>query len=63
MSLLSSFIAKHIVSALEAQFLSHVPELQEAFLKEMANLVKVMSDWIESKMQPTGESSDEEKGS
>lgn len=63
MSLLSSFIVNHVVKALEAQFLSHVPELQQAFLNEVSSLVKVVSDWIESKINVEGAPSDEEKNS
>ncbi len=58
MSLLSNFIVNHVVKALEHQFLSHVPELQKAFLDEVASLVKVVSDWIESKLSGKGESND-----
>lgn len=63
MSLLSSFIVNHLVKALEAQFLSHIPEMQEAFLKEVSAFVKAVSDWIESKMNPQGEQPNEEKSS
>ena len=63
MSLLSSFIVSRIVKALEEQFLSHVPELQQAFLNEVSSLVKVVSDWVESKMNVQGAPTDEKKGS
>lgn len=63
MSLLSSFIMNNIVKALEEQFLSHVPELQQAFLNEVSALVKVVSDWVESKMNVQGGASNEEKDS
>lgn len=63
MSLISSFIVTRIVTALEQQFLSHVPELQQAFLNEATSLVKVLSDWIESKMGIQGEAKDEKKSS
>ena len=59
MSLLSSFIVTHVVKALEQQFVSHVPELQQAFLTEVTHLVKVVTDWTESKMNVQGESPDE----
>jgi hypothetical protein len=64
MSLLSSFIVKNIVKALEAQFISHVPELQQAFLNEVTNVVKVVTDWTESKINvEEGAPSNEKKGS
>lgn len=63
MSLLSSFIINHVVKALEAQFVSHVPELQQAFLNEVSSIVKVVSDWVESKLNIEGAPSDEEKNS
>lgn len=62
MSLLSSFIATRIVTELEQQFVSHLPELQEAFLNEISNFVKILSDWVESKINLQGEPRDEEKG-
>ncbi len=63
MSLLSSFVVKHIVKALEEHFLSQIPELQQAFLNEVSQLVKVVSDWVESKLSNNGELSNEKKGS
>jgi hypothetical protein len=60
MSLLSSFIVNHLVKALEAQFLSHVPEIQQAFLNEVSVFVKTVSDWVESKLSNQGEASNEE---
>lgn len=62
MSLLSSFIASRIVIELEQQFVSHLPELQTAFLNEVSNFVKVLSEWIETKTDVKGEPRDEEKG-
>ncbi len=56
MSILSNFIIK----ALEEQFLSHVPEMQEAFLNEVSAFLKVVSDWVESKLSNQGEASNEE---
>lgn len=54
MSLLSSFIINNIIKALEAEFLSHMPELQQAFLDEVSVLVKEISDWVESKLSNKG---------
>jgi hypothetical protein len=61
MNLLSSFIVNHIIKALEAAFLSHIPELQQQFLNEVAAVVKMITDWIESKLSNAGGSSNEEK--
>ena len=58
---LSSFIAGRIVQELEEQFVSHLPELQQAFLNEVSVFVKIVSDWVESKMNVKGETSNEEK--
>jgi len=63
MSLLSSFIVGNVVKALETQFVAHVPELQQAFLNEVAAVVKIVSDWVESKMNVQGGSTNEEKSS
>jgi hypothetical protein len=60
MSLLSSFIINNIIKALEAEFLSHMPELQQAFLDEVSVLVKEISDWVESKLSNKGETNNEE---
>jgi hypothetical protein len=57
MNLFSGFIIK----ALEAQFLSHLPELQKKFLDEVAEAVKAVSDWIESKMSDVQENKNDEK--
>jgi len=59
MSLLSSFLVNQVVKSLEEQFVSHVPELQQTFLDEVTAFVKVVSDWIESKMANPGEVSNE----
>jgi hypothetical protein len=61
MSLLSSFVATQFVKALEEQFLSHMPEVQQAFLNEVAALVKIVSDWIESKINMQGALINEKK--
>lgn len=50
MSLLSSFIAGHVVKALEQQFIEHEPEMQEAFLGEVHAFVNVVSGWIHEKL-------------
>jgi hypothetical protein len=63
MNLFSSFIVNHIIKALEAAFLSHLPELQQQFLNEVAAVVKMITDWIESKLSNLGEQSNEKKGS
>jgi hypothetical protein len=63
MSLLASFISSRIVTELEKQFLSHTPELQQAFLTEVLNFVKVLCEWVENKMNAQGEPTDEKKGS
>ena len=63
MSPLSSFIISRIVDELEQQFVSHLPEIQQTFVNEVAELTRVLSDWVESKMNGLGEISNEKKGS
>lgn len=61
MNLLSSLIVNYIIKALEAAFLSYVlPELQQQFLNQVSAVVKVVTDWIESKLPDVGEQSNEE---
>lgn len=63
MSPLSSFIISRIVDELEQQFVAHLPEIQQTFVNEVAELTRVVSDWVESKMNGLGEISNEKKGS
>jgi hypothetical protein len=48
---------------LEKEFVSHLPELQEAFLTEVSAFVKSLSEWVESKMSNQKGVDDEKKGS
>ncbi len=59
MNLLSNFIVSSIVKSLESQFVSHVPELQQTFLNEVSSLVKIVSDWVDSKVNLEGVNSNE----
>ncbi len=63
MSPLSSFIISRIVEELEQQFVAHLPEIQQTFVNEVSELTKVVSDWVDSKMNGLGGTSNEEKGS
>ena len=56
MSLLSSFIAGHVVKALEQQLLAHEPDLQAAFVSEVEQFVGTLAQWVNSKLQPKVES-------
>jgi hypothetical protein len=60
MSILN-FIITHIVNDLEHVFCSYVPDMQQILLNEVTDLIKRLSDWVESKNTIKGESSDEEK--
>jgi hypothetical protein len=61
MSLLSSVIATQIVKILEEKFLACIPELQQAFIEEISVFVKIITDWIESKINSQGVLSHEKK--
>jgi hypothetical protein len=50
MSLLSSFITNQLIKSLEHQFLAHEPELQEAFVNEVAEAVSDVVAWLNSKL-------------
>ncbi len=51
MSLLLSFLSSHLLPALEAAFVAHEPEMQEALVNEVAILVEHVGTWVESKLQ------------
>jgi hypothetical protein len=51
MSLLSSFIASHLIPALESAFIAHEPEAQAALLAEVKALSEQVGAWIDSKLQ------------
>lgn len=57
MSLLSAFIANHVVKALETQLVAHEPELQQVFLNEVSAFVGTVANWVNEKLQPKGEDS------
>jgi hypothetical protein len=51
MSLLSSFVASHVVSLLEAELVKHEPDLQAALLSEVQEFAGVVGDWLKSKLE------------
>jgi len=50
MSLLSSFIANHLVATLEAEFLKHEPDMQAAFVNEVQAFAVQVGEWLNSKL-------------
>jgi hypothetical protein len=52
MSLLSSFVASHLIPALESAFIAHEPEMQAAFLSEVKALSDQVNVWLENKLEP-----------
>jgi len=62
MSLLSTFITNHLIKSLEVQFTAHEPELQQAFVDEVAAAVNDVVTWVNSKisMRPPMEAPHEE---
>ncbi len=50
MSLLSSFLMNQLVKDLEAQFIAHEPELQNAFVDEVTAAVNSVVSWVNSKI-------------
>jgi len=51
MSLLSLFVGKHLVPALESAFIAHEPEAQQLFLSETTELANHLVTWINSKVK------------
>lgn len=52
MSLLSSFLASHLIPALESAFIAHEPDMQDVLLGEVKALSAQVAAWIESKSTP-----------
>lgn len=50
MSLLSSFIASHLIPALEAELVQHAPEVQAFLLKQIQDLTAHVATWVEGKV-------------
>ncbi len=55
MSLLSAFIQTEFLKSLEAEFVAHVPEIQEVILAEMKVFASDITAWIESKISVSQE--------
>lgn len=51
MSLLSTFIAKHLVNSLEQQFVAHLPEAKEELLNEVTNFADIVTNWVNEKIK------------
>ena len=54
MSLLSSFLASHLIPALESALLAHEPEAQAAILNEVQALSAQVASWIDAKLTAKG---------
>jgi len=52
MSLLSSFIQNHLIKAIEAEFVTHAPEIQQAIVGEVQAFANEALQWVESKLSP-----------
>jgi hypothetical protein len=52
MSLLSTFLAKHLIPSLELAFIAHAPDMQKLLIDESVVLAKNIVDWVESKRNP-----------
>lgn len=51
MSVLSLFLHNHLVPALEKEFISHKPEMQDLLLKEVTALAEQVVAWLDSKIE------------
>ena len=62
MSLLSGFLAAHLIPALEGELipaleqalLAHEPEVQAAIIAEMEAFATQIGTWLEDKIDPVG---------
>lgn len=50
MSLLSSFLASHLIPALESALVAHEPDVQVAVLGEIEALSAQVGEWITTKL-------------
>lgn len=50
MSLLSSFIAVHLLPALETALIAHAPDAQNAILTEIQSFAAEVNDWLAAKI-------------
>lgn len=50
MMLIKSFIAKELIAFLEKEFIAYEPDLQEAFLNDVAHEIKALKDWVNKKI-------------
>ena len=57
-----NLLGKAIIRILENEFISHEPQLKEAFLYEISSIVNDIEKWVNSKIntQPTKEKTNEE---
>jgi hypothetical protein len=51
MNILSKFIVSQLIQKLEEEFISHAPDLQEAFIAEITLASNQIVDWINSKIR------------
>ena len=52
MSLLSSFLASHLIPALETALVAHEPDAQAAIISELEEFASAVSGWIATKVPP-----------
>jgi uncharacterized protein VirK/YbjX len=50
MILIRAFLAKEIIHFLESEFISHEPQMQEAFMNDVAHEVKLVTEWVNEKI-------------
>lgn len=55
MSLLSSFIASHLIPALEQAIIAHEPDAQALIIGEIEALSSKVGEWVKEKLSPKGE--------
>ena len=46
---MTDFLIKHLVPALEAEFVAHAPEMQEVFLQQVRGLSDQVESWLINK--------------
>lgn len=51
MSLLSSFIQGQLLKAIEAEFVAHEPDMQQALVSEVAVFADDVMRWVSEKLQ------------
>jgi len=55
MSLLSKFITSNLIKAIEEEFISHAPDMQQRIIEEVESFAHQAFDWVKNKLERNSE--------